>query len=59
LRLRIILDDKKCSICKTELDEIIVTNNKSLTWSEFDKKLRKKAIEDEEDDSIFYDNKQA
>jgi len=51
------MKDTKCSICKTELEEIIVTKNKQLTWEEFEKKYRKKAIVDEEDESILYDNK--
>jgi hypothetical protein len=53
------MEDKKCSICKTELEEVLVTSNKALTWAEFEKRWRKKAIEDEEDNSIMYDNKQA
>lgn len=53
------MKDKKCSICKTELEEVLVTSNKALTWAEFEKRLRKKAIEDEEDNSIMYDSKQA
>jgi len=53
------MHDNKCSICKTELDEILVTKTKSMTWNEFNQKLRKRAIVDEEDDSIFYDGKPA
>jgi hypothetical protein len=30
-----------------------------MTWKEFNQKLRKRAIVDEEDDSIFYDGKHA
>lgn len=53
------MQDTKCPICKTELEEVLVTNNKALTWAEFEKRWRKKAIEDEEESSILYDNKQA
>jgi len=27
LRIRLIMDDKKCSICKTEMEEIIISND--------------------------------
>jgi hypothetical protein len=46
LRLRLVLGETTCSICKTELDEIVVSRNKQLTWQEFNKRWRKKAIED-------------
>jgi E3 ubiquitin-protein ligase ZNF598 len=53
------MKDLKCSICKAELEEILVTKNKQITWEEFNNKLRKKAIRDEEDRSIFYDSEKA
>jgi hypothetical protein len=45
------LEDEQCPICKAELDEILITEDKEMTWSFFDKKLRKKCEEDPEDDS--------
>ena len=59
LRLRIILEDEQCPICKAELDEILITEDKEMTWSFFDKKLRKKCEEDPEDDSIYYQDEEA
>ena len=56
LRLRLIMKDSKCSICKTDLEEILISKNKTITWQEFEKKWRKKAIEDSEDSSILYDS---
>jgi hypothetical protein len=53
------MKDNKCPFCKTDLEEILVTKNKQLTWAEFESKWRKKAIVDAEDDSILYDNKEA
>lgn len=32
LRIRLIMKDKKCSICKTELLEIVVSSDMSITW---------------------------
>jgi hypothetical protein len=51
------MKDEKCSICKAELEEILISKNKSITWAEFEKRWRKKAIEDSEDSSILYDSK--
>ena len=56
LRLRLIMKDEKCSICKTDLDEVVITKNKDLEWHEFERRGRKKAIEDKEDSSILYDS---
>jgi rubrerythrin len=33
LRLRLILEDEQCPICKTELDEILITKDKNMTWA--------------------------
>jgi len=41
LRIRLVMNDKHCSICKTELDEIVVASKKDLTWDEFERKIRK------------------
>ena len=59
MRLRIILEDEQCPICKADLDEIVISEDKELTWNFFDKKLRKKCEEDPEDDTIYYHNEEA
>ena len=56
LRIRLLMDDKKCSICKTELDEVIVSNDRTLTWDQVDED---EIIKDKEDDSIWYEDTKA
>ena len=36
LRIRLLMKDKKCSICKTELESIVISKDNSLTWDEFE-----------------------
>jgi len=50
------MDDKKCSICKTELDSIIVSNDLALTWNDF---TPEDSIQDKEDPSIYYEDSKA
>jgi hypothetical protein len=50
------MEDKKCSICKTELDSIIVSNDNALKWSEFEPE---DAIQDKEDPTIYYEDTKA
>jgi len=33
LRIRLLMNDHKCSICKTELDEVVVSKDLGLLWS--------------------------
>jgi len=54
LRMRLILEDDQCPLCKTELDEIVISNDWSLTWSVFNKKVKRNCEEDPEDDTIYY-----
>lgn len=54
LRLRLLLEDDYCPYCKTELEEVVISSDKSLEWSFFKKKLLKKCKEDPEDDTIYY-----
>lgn len=56
LRIRLLLDERKCSICKQELEEIIISNDASLTWDDVD---LENAIPDKEDDTIFYEDARA
>lgn len=51
LRIRLIMDDKKCSICKTEMEEIIISNDHTLTWNDFEPS---DFIADKEDPNIYY-----
>jgi len=53
------MEDNKCSICKTELDEIVVASGKDLTWNDFERTMRRKALVDKEDAGIFYESPQA
>ena len=54
LRIRLLLNDKKCTLCKQELEEVVITQDKKLTWNSFDKKVRDECDQDKEDESIFY-----
>lgn len=45
------MDDKKCSICKTEMEEIIISNDQTLTWNDFEPL---DFIADKEDPNIYY-----
>ena len=59
LRLRLILEDEECPVCRADLDEIVISDDKSLTWEIFNKKLKRKCEEDPEDDTIYYHNEAA
>ena len=56
LRLRLILEDEECPVCRADLDEIVITDDRTLTWSFFNSKLKRKCEEDPEDDTIYYHN---
>lgn len=56
LRLRYILEDEECPVCRADLDEIVISDDKSLAWEFFNKKLKKKCEEDPEDDTVYYHN---
>ena len=58
LRIRLIMKDDKCSICKAVLDEVIVSKEKYLTWDDFEDK--KNTLQyDREDQTIFYEDGKA
>ena len=46
-------------MCKTELEEVVISKDYSLTWAHFKKKLKKKAIEDDEDETILYTDEES
>lgn len=46
-------------MCRAELDEIVISDDKSLTWEFFNKKLKKKCEEDPEDDTIYFHSEAA
>jgi len=51
LRVRLLMKDKKCSMCKTELEEILITSDPAFMWSDFDDS---EYIQDKEDESVYY-----
>ena len=56
LRIRLLMEDNKCSICKTELDELIVSSDKNIIWDDVkDKRL----LKDKEDPNIYYEDVKA
>ena len=54
LRLRLIMEDETCPMCKTELEEVLITHDKNIEWKHFDKKMKKSCEEDPEDECIYY-----
>ena len=54
LRIRLLMDDKHCTLCKQELAEIVVTADRTLTWARFDKTVRHECDQDRADETIFY-----
>lgn len=50
------MDDSKCSICKTDLDKVIVSKEIRLVWADFNPR---DAIQDKEDPSIYYEDTKA
>jgi len=54
LRIRLLMDDQKCALCKTELEEVVITSDRGLTWANFDKNLRNECDKDRVDETIFY-----
>lgn len=56
LRIRLLMADNHCSICKAECDEIVVSNDMQLVWDDFEPA---DAIQDKEDKSIYYEDTKA
>ncbi len=60
LRLRFIMKDKKCPICKTECEEMFIAETQSLTFEQLNRPdVKKKLLIDKEDSNIHYENEQA
>ena len=61
LRTRLLIKDHKCSICKTELDEIVISQDKNLTWKEFEEKkpAHPNNLKDKQDPTIYYEDHKA
>jgi len=53
------MEDEDCPVCREELDEVLITDDKTFEWSMFTKKMSKRCEEDPEDDSIYYHNEEA
>ena len=58
LRLRFILHDFKCPICKTECDDLLIAENHSYTFEKFlnDDGFKKSLLKDNEDPRIYYES---
>ena len=56
LRLRLIIKDIKCPICKTPCEEILISENKDITFEQFDKELKSTLICDKDDKQVYYEN---
>jgi len=41
-------------MCKADLDEVVITKDKTLTWQHFEKKVMKHCKDDPEDECIYY-----
>jgi len=50
------MDDKHCSICKTELEEMIISQDLELEWENID---LEDCIQDKEDKTIFFEDAKA
>ena len=59
LRMRLIMEDEDCPVCREELEEVLITDDKSFEWRAFTKKVSKRCEEDPEDDTIYYHNEAA
>ena len=35
LRVRLLMEDSKCQICRTDLEEVFVTQDPNMTWEKF------------------------
>jgi hypothetical protein len=60
LRVRILMEDSKCQICRADNLEVYVTQDPSMTWEKFEKLRKTKnnsILADREVDTIFYENK--
>jgi hypothetical protein len=50
------MKDKKCPICKTECEELLIAETQSLTFEEFSQPSYKKSLPtDKEDQNVYYE----
>ena len=57
LRLRFIMKDFKCPICKTASEELLIAETQSLTFEQFQKAdFKKKLCTDKDDAKIYYES---
>ena len=59
LRMRLILGDKSCSICKGVSEEVVLSSNIDLDWDDFEDEIRRHDLKDRYDESLFYDGEKA
>jgi len=50
------MNDKNCSICKTELEEIVISKDMESNWENVD---LEDCIQDKEDKTIYYEDAKA
>lgn len=53
------MENEQCPICNAELEEIVITDDKSLTWQQFTKKVKKQCEEDDDDECIYFHSDEA
>ena len=51
------MDDKHCPLCKTELEEIVVSQDRDLTWDHFERRVKKSCEVDRVDETIYYQDR--
>ena len=56
LRLRLIMKDIHCPICKTELEEIVMSDDFTLTFDKFSNELKGELQKDKDDQTIYFLN---
>ena len=54
LRLRFIMKDRKCPICKSENEEILIARTQTLTFEQFNN-IKKGLPRDNQDEKVFYE----
>mmetsp|Transcript_11779 Transcript_11779/g.11713 ORF Transcript_11779/g.11713 Transcript_11779/m.11713 type:complete len:99 (-) Transcript_11779:1769-2065(-) len=56
LRLRLIIKDRTCPICKTDMEEIFICQDRTLTFDLFLANFKGSVMIDRDDDGVYYEN---
>lgn len=59
LRMRLILGEKACSICKGVSEEVVLSSNIDLDWEDFEDEIKRHEIKDRYDSSLYYEDEKA